>query len=111
MPVNSRAKGVRGELAVRDMIRAMGFEAQRSQQYNGNAGGADVTTSIEGLHVEVKNTNRLSPYQFMLQAQRDAKGAIPSVWMHSDNEPWLIVIKADDLLQFVDVIQRARVQP
>ena len=111
MPVNSRAKGVRGELAVRDMIRAMGFEAARSQQYNGNAGGADVTTSIDGLHVEVKNTNRLSPYAFMLQAQRDAKAAIPSVWMKSDNEPWLVMIKADDLLQFVDVIQRARVQP
>jgi len=109
--MSSRAKGVRGELEVAEVLRAMGFDARRSQQYNGRDGGEDVTHSLEGVHIEVKRTERLRPYPYMLQAQRDAKdGTIPTVWMRSNNEDWLVMVKAEDLLQLVERINAARVR-
>lgn len=109
--MSSREKGVRGELEVAEALRHMGFEARRSQQYNGNAGGEDVTHNIPGVHIEVKRTERLSPYAFMRQAERDAKGgAIPTVFMRSSNEAWLVCLKLDDVLQFASAINAAKLQ-
>lgn len=106
--MSSRDKGKRGELEVAEVLRHMGFDARRSQQYNGDAGGEDITHSIHGVHIEVKRTERLSPYLFMDQAIRDAKGkAIPTVWMRSSNRPWLVTVRADDLLELCQRINDA----
>ncbi len=109
--MNSRAKGKRGELEVAELLREMGFEARRSQQYNGAAGGADVEHNIGGVHVEVKLTERLRPHAFMEQAVRDCKGKrIPTVWMRSNCEDWLVCVRATDLFALVDRLNAARLQ-
>ena len=110
--MNSRAKGVRGEREVAELLRSWGFNARRSQQYNGRDGGADVAHDIAGVHVEVKLTERLAPYQFMAQAVRDAKGTeLPTVWMRSNNQGWLVMVRASDLLELAERLNAARVSP
>lgn len=53
---NSRAKGVRGELAWRDELRAMGFCAERGQQHAGGRDSPDVRCpDLPNIHFEVKN--------------------------------------------------------
>jgi len=110
--MSSRAKGKRGELEVAEFLRALGYEAARSQQYNGRDGGADVVCSIAGMHIEVKRTERLQPYTFMQQAVRDAKNnAVPTVWMRSNNREWLLTIRAMDMFRFAEMLHAARVSP
>lgn len=64
----SRNKGKRGEYIVRDLFRKWGFEARRGIQ---SAGEADLSHSIPGYHVEVKNDERLSIWAMLAQAERD----------------------------------------
>ncbi len=53
---NSRAKGKRGELAWRDELRAMGFQAERGQQRAGGTDSPDVKCpDLPNVHFEVKN--------------------------------------------------------
>ena len=66
---NSRQKGKRGELmAAKELERLFGCEARRSQQYCGEAGDADIITSIDGIHFEVKNVQRLNLHAALEQA-------------------------------------------
>lgn len=80
MPVNSRAKGKRGELEAVKYLKSLGFaDARRTQQYNG-LGKGDVICpeSLPRLHFEVKfgvggldlGTSLLA--DAIAQAQRDA---------------------------------------
>jgi hypothetical protein len=109
--INSRRKGARAELEVAEILSRMGIESRRAQQYCGRAGTADIQCDAP-LHVEVKHQERLSPYAYMDQAVRDCKPAssrIPIVWMRSNQRPWLVVVRADDVLRFVEVMYAARI--
>lgn len=106
---NSRAKGARGELEAVAVLDAMGFDCRRTVQYNGKAGDADVVCEGLPVHFEVKRTERLSPYQFMDQAIRDAKARnIPCVMMKSNNKPWLVTVRAVDLIALAEALINAR---
>lgn len=112
--MNSRRKGKAGELEAAHMLERLGFHARRSVQYNGQAGDADLRTNLEGVHVEVKYTERLSPYAFMDQAVRDSRGrALPVVLMRSTRRPWLVCCRADDLWNLIHAALRAQaaIQP
>lgn len=67
---NSRRKGKRGEYLVRDLLIKWGFESRRGIQ---SAGEPDQVHSIPGVHVEVKNDERLSIWAMLAQAERDAE--------------------------------------
>lgn len=56
MPVNSRAKGKRGELEAVKYLKSLGFaDARRTQQYNGlGRGDVECPESLPGVHFEVK---------------------------------------------------------
>lgn len=80
MPINSRAKGKRGELEAVKYLKSLGFsDARRTQQYNG-LGKGDVmcAESLPRLHLEVKfgvvgldlGTSLLA--DALAQAERDA---------------------------------------
>lgn len=73
--MNSRAKGVRGELMLRDRLAELGVMAQRTQQYCGAAGDSDVSVAGLELHVECKNTANVRMREWVLQCRRDARGA------------------------------------
>ena len=74
MPINSRAKGARGERLWRDVLREEGFTARRGQQYAGGTDSPDVLCEeLKNLHMEVKFVDKLNLEKACEQAQRDAK--------------------------------------
>lgn len=109
---HSRAKGARGELEAALLLMQLGLQARRSVQYNGLAGGADIALDASvPLHVEVKRTERLRPYEFIEQAQRDCKKPnVPIVLMRSSHKPWLVMMTAADWVRVSEVLIAARVQ-
>ena len=48
--MNSRAKGKRGELDCRSLLREFGYEAHRGQQHQGGAESPDVIHDIRRRH-------------------------------------------------------------
>jgi hypothetical protein len=84
----SRQKGKRVEReAAAAVADALACEARRSVQFCGRAGDADLTTTIEGVHFEVKARAAHSCFRFYEQAEEDAAGkAIPVVLLREDGE-------------------------
>lgn len=90
---NSRAKGSRGELLLRDFLRSLGFEsAKRTQQYNGlGKGDVECPDELPDVHIESKVGNAKKwdvgvdlIDKAVAQARRDA-----------DGKPWVVMWKPD----------------
>ena len=98
--MNNKRRGKNGELEAVKFWKHWGFDARRSSQYSaaGGEGEADILLPDTNLHVEVKRRKpRLSVYDFIEQATRDAKKCdIPIVMARSDDHKWLVVLWADD---------------
>lgn len=101
---NSREKGKRGEREFAAFLRSIGFDARRTQQFSGDAGTADVDSSIEGVHWEVKRRSGIASLRFMEQAERDSIDSVPVVAMREDRGPWNLLIRAKDLERFARTI-------
>ncbi len=106
--VNSRAKGARGERMFRDLCREHGWNGvRRTQQYCGNTGDAADVVGLPGIHVEVKNVERLSLTDAMAQSIHDAnaegKGAIPIVASKKNRQAWVISMLAEDWFKLYNV--------
>lgn len=99
--VNSKQKGKRGELELVHELKDYGFDTERSQQYCGNAGDADLT-GLEGIHIECKRVERLNIYQAMEQARNDAKNDIPAVFHRKNGETWKVTMDLADWLNLYD---------
>lgn len=110
MQINSRSKGVRGELeAARELERVLGCTARRGQQFSGGGESPDVVHNIPGVHIEVKRTERLQLYAAMYQAHRDSGlDAVPVVLHRKSKEPWVVVCYLDDLPLLADRISEFR---
>lgn len=85
--MNSKQKGKRVELEACDLLRSLGYEARRSQQYKGSAGSADIEAPELNLHIEVKGDRSIGLGTKALgeacaQAIRDAGG-----------KPWAVLWK------------------
>ena len=106
MGKRSRDKGKRGEReAAAKLEEVLGCEARRSQQYCGEAGDADLLTSIEGIHWEVKRMERFSLYPALQQASDDAADDdIPVVLHRRNNSIWVAVVALDDLPDLARII-------
>ena len=99
--VNGKQKGKRGELELVRKLKEYGFDTRRSVQYNGKAedGQADLV-GLNGIHIEVKRTERLNLYDAMAQAKHDAKGgALPTVFHRKNDCKWLVVMELDDWME------------
>lgn len=94
--MNSKAKGNRGERELAGILRGHGYDAHRNDQmYKGGMENPDV--SLPGIHIEVKRTERLSLYDALAQAQRDANGkALPAVMHRKNHAPWVVIMTLDD---------------
>ena len=93
-----RERGKRGELLWRDECRKHGYNAQRGSQSNG-AVIADVI-GLPGIHIEVKNTERLNLRAAMAQSEGDAKeGEIPIVASKCNRKPWLVTMNSEDFFK------------
>ncbi len=102
---SSREKGKRGEREFAKALRSLGLDARRTQQYAGTEGTSDVSSSIPGVHWEVKRYARIGAVRFMDQAERDAKpGDVPLLAMREDGGRWLVVVPLDDLPRFAEQV-------
>lgn len=96
--MNSKQKGARGERELAKALRNHGYEARRTQQYCGNTGDASDVVGLPGIHVECKRTERLSLYDALSQAKRDASGSkdLPTVFHRKNNCDWVVIMSLDD---------------
>lgn len=112
--MNSRAKGKRGELeAAKALSEALRVGVERTVQYNGAAGDADLSIeALPNLHVEVKRRRcNITPHQaeeFLKQAERDARpGKVPIVIHRADGDSgWCITLRLSRLFDFVSMLCR-----
>ena len=73
MPINSKAKGKRGELELATILRSHGWtDAKRGVQYKGGADSPDVE-GIPGVHFERKRVRGLQIYPSVAQAKAEAR--------------------------------------
>lgn len=98
--MNSKRKGSTGERELAGILRSHGFDSHRNDQmYVGGKDNPDV--SLDGVHIECKRTERLSLYDALAQATRDAGGATVPVVMHRKNHaPWVVVMTLDQWVPF-----------
>ena len=102
-------KGKRGEREFCSLLRSKGFtSARRGRQFKGSPDSPDVV-GIEGWHVEVKRTEALSLYEAYRQACEDAGDCdIPVVAHRRNDRPWLMILKAEDLLALIRNLEELR---
>lgn len=99
--MNSKQKGNRGEREVAQFLRDHGFpDARRGQQFKGGADSPDVV-GVEGIHLEVKRTERTDLKGWMAQAKGDAGTNIPVVVHRKNNEEWVAIVPFDRFLEIV----------
>jgi Holliday junction resolvase len=98
-----RRKGVTGELEVRDVFRAAGFDCDRTP----NSGGLRIRGDLIGtvpVHIEVKRQERLQLWEWIAQAEQDAAGAVAVVAFRRSRSAW----RADlDLARFAALLAAA----
>jgi Holliday junction resolvase len=95
----SRRKGKRGERELAAALRAEGFPATRGAQHHGGPESPDVLCpSLPGLHFEAKRCERLSLYDALDQARRDAGGRLPVVAHRRNGCRWVAILDLTDLL-------------
>lgn len=100
--MNSKDKGKRGELELSNLLKAVGCDTRRGQQYCGANGDADVV-GLPGIHIEVKRTERLNIYEAMEQAINDARvGEIPCVFHRKNRRNWLVIMNLDEWLSLYE---------
>jgi hypothetical protein len=100
MGARSRRKGVRGELeAAAELRRLFRVEARRGRQFQGGDESPDVAAAIERVHFEVKRTEALRLYPALEQAVADAGEKIPVVLHRANQQPWVAIVRLDDLPQ------------
>jgi len=105
MALNSRAKGVRGELAVAHMFQEWGYDAERGAQHDGLSGHADVV-GVPYIWIEAKWDEKLDIPAAMAQADRDSdaymartnEGVVPVVIRKTSRKPWMVTMHLDDLV-------------
>lgn len=105
----SKEKGKRGEREFCSLLRSAGFgSARRGRQFKGTPDSPDVV-GLEGWHVEVKRTEALSVYAAYDQAYADAGDCdIPVVAHRRNDKPWLVILRAEDLLSLIKTLEELR---
>lgn len=97
--MNSKDKGARGERELANKLKEYGFDCRRGQQYCGANGDADVV-GLDGVHIEVKRTERLSLYDALAQAKHDAReGEMPVVMHRKNNCEWVVIQPLEDWIE------------
>lgn len=100
MTINSKQKGARFERLLASKFREYGYEAERTAQYCGKTGQAADVTGLPFIHVEAKHQERMSLYDWMDQAKRDAaasgENVLPAVFHKKNNAEILVTMTLDD---------------
>lgn len=98
MPINSRAKGAKGERELAKILKEYGYNCRRGQQYSGLE-GEDIV-GLDYIHIECKRVENLNLYNAMEQSKRDRKqGQFPVVFHRKNNKKWLVSMELDDWIK------------
>jgi len=99
--MNSREKGKRVEReAAKAVELALSVSARRSVQYSGENGDADISTTLEGVHFEVKGRKSVGALRWYEQAEEDSAktGSIPVVLIREDGDTdFFVLLRLADL--------------
>jgi hypothetical protein len=98
-----RDKGKRGELMLRDVLRAHGWaSAERGQQRHGGPDSPDVRGGPAGVHLECKFVEALSARSALDQAKADAGvGEVAVVAWKRARAPWVAILDLDAVLELL----------
>lgn len=103
MPINSNQKGKRFERTLASKFREYGYDARRTAQYCGNTGDASDVIGLKGIHIEAKHQEKMSLYDWVDQAKRDAKangkGYLPTVFHKKNHCEILVTMTLDDWMK------------
>ena len=104
----SRDKGKNGERELaREFSKALGVKARRGVQFQGSPDSPDVITDIPEIHIECKRTEQFRLYESLNQAIDDAgTNKIPLVCHRKNLQPWVVVLRLDDLKQLSHIIAK-----
>lgn len=92
-----RAKGNRGELAVRNMMRAYGWQYANRNWRSGAEGGGDIIHGPTDVHAEVKWCETAKVWEWLAQAEGEARPTdIPVVFCRCNKTPWFAVLPRDE---------------
>jgi hypothetical protein len=99
-----RGKGNRGEREIVDMLHARGWPRAYRNFGSGSQGGGDVIGGPAGLHIEVKRQERCSIWEWIAQAENDARPTdIPAVFFRRNRSEWYVTLPADELLALLQL--------
>lgn len=99
--MNSKRKGNAGERELLSILAEAGKAQRNEQRYIGGKDNPDISFQHNGVkyHVECKRCEKLSLYEAMSQAIRDANGkAVPVVVHRRNKKEWLVVLRLSDFL-------------
>ena len=100
MGLKSRNKGKRGEReAAAEIARLFRTDACRGRQFAGSDDSPDIRTSIPRVHFEVKRAETVRLYDALNQAIADAGQNIPVVLHKQNRQPWVAIVRLEDLPQ------------
>lgn len=108
MGAKSTRKGADGEREVAAILRKCGYQIERggTQSY----GQRPDLFGLNGVHLEIKRSERAQIWEWMRQSKRDAQrfgDGMPSVVFRRSRSKWLICMELSDFLTFY---QAAEVQ-
>lgn len=107
--VNGKQKGKRGELELCQALKELfAWDAERSVQYNGNAGDSDLLVrQLPRLFLECKRVQALNVSKAMEVAVRQAGEKVPALFHRRDREPWLLTLRLSDLMAFCQMVSQS----
>lgn len=105
MRKNSKQKGSRGERAAVKLLRGLGYDARRSQQYKGTADSADIEHNIFGVHLEVKfgypnaTIGSKAVEEFLAQAEKEKRIEDTALVLYKpDRKPWQAIFRHGEMI-------------
>ena len=95
----SRNKGARGEREVANILRAAGYDVNRTNQSDG-AHSCDVD-GVPGVWIEVKRSKRVNVRAGFRQACNDTDGREPVVIWRDDRGEWMVDCRLEAWIKWV----------
>lgn len=94
-----RSKGNRAEREVIDILHASGWTGAYRNFQSGGQGGGDILRGPEGVHLEVKHRERCAIWEWILQAESEARPTdMPCVIFRRNRSGWYATVPLDELL-------------
>lgn len=105
--INQRQKGAAGEREFAHLLREHGYEAERGVQHSGGKDSPDVKTNMQGVHWEIKRTERLRLHDALKQSQRDAgEDEMAVVGYRRNHDEWIVIQPFTDWIKLLKAYER-----